>query len=121
MSYLDIDPRKPTEELLADIRSAAQQPGHPGLALLPFANLLVKVSGNAEETIKDLKQHISDLNEKNGRLQNWVVVLAIASLLATVIQTAVSLGYVTPANSTLPAVQKSPAIPAGADAKKTRG
>ena len=68
MSYLDSDPTKPTQELLGDIRAATQQPHFPGLPLLPFANLLVKVSTEASEAIEGLRAHITDLNEKNARL-----------------------------------------------------
>jgi hypothetical protein len=97
MSYLDADPTKPTQELLSDIRAATQQPHFPGLPLLPFANLLVKVSTEGSEAIEGLKAHISDLNEKNARLQWWVVALAIAALVSTLIQTVFSVAaYVAP-------------------------
>ncbi len=90
MSYLDTDPTKPKQELLADIRAAAQQPHFPGLPLLPFANLLVKVGAEASETIESLKSHITELNEKNAKLQWWVVGLAIAAFISAVVQTIVA-------------------------------
>jgi hypothetical protein len=97
MSYLDADSTKPTQDLLNDIRAATQQPHFPGLPLLPFANLLVKVSYEASEAIDGLKAHISDLNEKNAKLQWWVVALAVAALLSTIIQTIFSVAaYVSP-------------------------
>ena len=97
MSYLDSDPTKPTQELLGDIRAATQQPHFPGLPLLPFANLLVKVSTEASEAIEGLRAHITDLNEKNARLQWWVVALAIAALISTLVQTVVSIAaYIAP-------------------------
>ena len=97
MSYLDKDPTKPTQELLSDILAAAQQRHVPGLPLLPFANLLVKVSTEGSEAIEGLKAHITDLNEKNAKLQWWVVALAIAALLSTLIQTIFSVAaYVAP-------------------------
>jgi hypothetical protein len=90
MSYLDADPTKPTQELLSDIRAATQQPHFPGLPLLPFANLLIKVSTEGSEAIEGLKAHITELNEKNAKLQSWVVALAIAALVSTLIQTVFS-------------------------------
>lgn len=90
MSYLDTDPNLPTQELLNDIRAATQQAHFPGLPLLPFAKLLVKVSGDASETIEGLKNHITELNEKNAKLQWWVVALAIAAFVSTVVQTVIA-------------------------------
>ena len=111
MSYLDADPTKPTQELLSDIRSATQQPHFPGLPLLPFANLLVKVSTEGSEAIEGLKAHITDLNAKNAKLQWWVVALAIAALLSTLIQTIFSVAaYVTPPGGSQ-SVQASTAQP----------
>ena len=99
MSYLDTDPKKPTQELLADIRAATQQPHFPGLPLLPFANLLVKVGTEASETIESLKNHITELNEKNAKLQWWVVALAIAAFVSTVVQTVVAVAAFIPASA----------------------
>ena len=110
MSYLDADPTKPTQELLNDIRAATQQPHFPGLPLLPFASLLVKVSTEGGEAIEGLKAHITELNEKNAKLQWWVVALAIAALASTFIQTAFSVAaYVAPpGNSQSSQVQSRP-------------
>ena len=100
MSYFDADPTKPTQELLSDIRAATQQPHFPGLPLLPFANLLVKVSTEGSEAVEGLKAHITALNEKNGKLQWWVVALAIAALASTLIQTVFSVAaYIAPPGS----------------------
>ena len=97
MSYLNADPNKPTQELLSDIRAAAQQSHVPGLPLLPLANLLVKLGTEGSEAIDGLKAHITDLNEKNAKLQWWVVALAIAALLSTLIQTVFSIAaYISP-------------------------
>jgi hypothetical protein len=91
MSYLNTDPSVPKEDLLSAISAAATGQAHaPGLPLIPLATLLVKVSGEASETIADLKSHITELNRKNGRLQNWVIVLAVAALLATTVQAVVA-------------------------------
>ena len=90
MSYLNTDPTASKEDLLSAIRGAANQPHIPGLPLIPLATLLVKVSGEASESIADLKNHITELNKQNGRLQNWVVALALVALLATIVQTIVA-------------------------------
>ena len=50
MSYLDADPTKPTNEILNDVRAAAGQSHMPGLPLLPFATLLVRLSQEASVT-----------------------------------------------------------------------
>ena len=50
MSYLDADPTKPTTEILNDVRAAAGQSHMPGLPLLPFATLLVRLSQEASAT-----------------------------------------------------------------------
>jgi len=101
MSYFDTDPTKPTQELLNDIRAATQQAHFPGLPLLPFANLLVKVGAEASETIEGLKNHITELNEKNAKLQWWVVALAIAAFVSAVVQTVIAVVafLVTPPNA----------------------
>ena len=105
MSYLDADPSQPKEQILNDIRSAAQQSHMPGLPLLPFGALLVKVGGEASETIAELKNHITRLNDENSKLQRWVLVLAIAALISTVVQTAFGvLAYVYPPPSAQPTV-----------------
>ena len=90
MSMFNRDPSKPYSELLANVQAAVSQDHAPGLPLLPLATLLVKVSTEANETIADLKKHITDLNEKNGKLQWWVVALAMAALFATITQTAIA-------------------------------
>ena len=108
MSYLDADPTKPTQELLSDIREATQQPHFPGLPLLPFANLLVKVSTEGSEAIEELKAHITELNEKNAKLQWWVVALAIVALASTLVQTVFSVAaYVASPDSSHPSQAQS--------------
>ena len=100
MSYFDADPTKPTQELLRDIQAATQQPHFPGLPLLPFATLLVKVSTEGSEAIEGLKAHITELNQKNAKLQWWVVALAIAALVSTLVQTVFSIAaYIAPPGS----------------------
>lgn len=86
MSFFDTDPKKPIQGLLENVRSAAQQSHMPGLPLAPFATLLVRVSVEAHEAIESLKAHITSLNEKNAKLQWWVVALAIFSLIGTIAQ-----------------------------------
>lgn len=90
MGMFDTDPTKPYAELLGNVQQAVHQSHVPGLPLLPLATLLVKVSTETSETIADLKRHITDLNKKNGILQGWVVALAVAALLATIVQTSVA-------------------------------
>lgn len=98
MSSLDADPSKPKKELFNDILDAAvNQSQRPGLPLLPFGALLVKISEEASETITDLKNHITKLNEENAKLQWWVVALAVAALLSTLVQTVIAVtAYVYP-------------------------
>ena len=120
MSYLDADPKKPKQELLNDIRAATQQPHFPGLPLLPFASLLVKVSDEASETIESLKLHITALNEKNGKLQFWVVVLAVVSLVGTIVQTTFSVAaYVAPPPNAQPVLSQSSAAPPSSTLRPT--
>jgi len=101
MSFLDADPSKPKKELLNDILDAAvNQRQSPGLPLLPFGALLVKISEEASETITDLKNHITKLNEENAKLQWWVIALAVAALLSTLVQTVITVtAYVYPPTS----------------------
>lgn len=105
MSFTDADPSKPKKELINDIlQAAASQVDRQGLALVPFGALLVKISEEASETITDLKNHITKLNEENAKLQWWVVVLAVAALLSTLVQTVIAVtAYVYP-----PASMQSP-------------
>ncbi|MDO8369292.1 MAG: hypothetical protein Q7S71_01000 [Candidatus Nitrotoga sp.] len=91
MSYLDAKPTDSKESLLNDIMAAANQSHMPGLPLRPFAALVVKVADETAETVSDLKAHITNLNQQNARLQWWVVALAIAALIGTVVQTAAAL------------------------------
>ena len=44
------DPTKPTQDILNDVRAATQQSHMPGLPLLPFATLLVRLSQEASAT-----------------------------------------------------------------------
>ena len=38
-----------------------------------------------------LQRHITDLNTKNTTIQRWVIVLAVAALISTLVQTAVAI------------------------------
>lgn len=88
MSFLDAKPSDSKESLLNDIMVAAANQSHnAGLPLRPFAALVVKVADETAETVADLKAHITTLNEQNAKLQWWVVSLAIAALIGTVVQT----------------------------------
>ena len=90
MSFLDAKPSDSKDDLLRDIISAANQRHMPGLALRPFAALMVKVADETGETVADLKAHVTKLNEENAKLQWWVVALAIAALVSAVVQTLVA-------------------------------
>ena len=92
MSFIDAKPTDSKESLLSDITSAAVNQRHaPGLPLRPFAALMIQVANETSETVADLKAHISRLNTENAKLQGWVVALAIAALVSTIVQTAVAL------------------------------
>ena len=91
MSFLDAKPSDSKESLLNDIMSAANQSHMPGLPLRPLAALVVKVADETAETVANLKTHITHLNEQNEKLQWWVVALAVAALIGTVVQTAAAL------------------------------
>lgn len=90
MSFTDAKPTDSKENLLNDIFVAANQQHMPGLPLRPFAALMVKVANETGETVADLKAHITRLNDRNAKLQSWVVALALAALLSTIVQTAVA-------------------------------
>nr|WP_297500012.1 hypothetical protein [Ferrovum sp.] len=117
MSYLDADPSKSKKELVNDILVAAvNQSKKPGLPLLPFGALLVKISEEASETITDLKNHITKLNEENAKLQWWVIALAVAALLSTLVQTVIAVtAYIyPPASMQSPHLATLPPYPASA-------
>lgn len=70
MSYLDADPTKPTDEILNNVRVAAQtQTRMPSLALAPFAALLVRLSQEASATA-----------DKNLRIQKRMIVITLIVL-----------------------------------------
>lgn len=70
MSYLDADPTKPTQEILSDIRIAATGQSHmPGLPLLPFATLLVRLGQEASATA-----------DKNLLIQKRMIVITVIVL-----------------------------------------
>ncbi|MBC8018854.1 MAG: hypothetical protein H7X83_10105 [Verrucomicrobia bacterium] len=75
MSVLDRDPSKPSHEILADICEAATSQTQPGLAMLPFATLLVKLSREASETA-----------DKNLRIQKNIIWLTVIILLISISQ-----------------------------------
>lgn len=90
MALFDTDISKSDEELLSNIMAAVQQSHMPGLPFHPFSVLLIKISKKTGETIDDLKRHITELNHKNSTLQTWVMLLAIISLISTIIQTLIA-------------------------------
>ena len=75
MSYLDADPTKPTNEILNDILAAAGQRHAPGLPLLPFATLLVRLSQEASVTA-----------DKNLLIQKRMIVITLIVLAISVAQ-----------------------------------
>ena len=76
MSFLDADPNRPTAEILSDIRSAAAgQPHMPGLPLLPFATLLVRLSQEASATA-----------DKNLLIQKRMIAITIIVLAISIAQ-----------------------------------
>jgi hypothetical protein len=80
MSYLDADPTRPSEELLKDVQAAATTQTHmPGLALAPFAALLVKLSQEATITA-----------DKNLRIQRRMIWITLIVLLISIVQLGIS-------------------------------
>ena len=76
MSYFNIDPTRPVEELLGNVRRAAtEQTNVPGLALTPFATLLVRLSQDASLTA-----------DKNLRIQHRMIVITCLVLAITIAQ-----------------------------------
>lgn len=75
MSVLDTDTTRPSNAILSDIREAATSQMQPGLALLPFATLLVKLSEEASVTA-----------DKNLRIQKNMIRLTVIILLISVSQ-----------------------------------
>ena len=76
MSYLDADPSKSTEEILNNVRVAAQTQTHmPSLALAPFAALLVRLSQEASATA-----------DKNMLIQKRMIVITLIVLAISVAQ-----------------------------------
>ena len=108
MSFIDAKPSDSKEQLLLDIFAAANQAHVPGLPLRPFAALVVKVADETAQTVADLKAHITTLNEQNAKLQWWVVVLAVAALIGTAVQTGAAI-YALSASSSPAASTTSPA------------
>lgn len=76
MSYLDADPTKPTDEILNNVRVAAQTQTHmTSLALAPFAALLVRLSQEASATA-----------DKNLLIQKRMIVITLIVLAISVSQ-----------------------------------
>ncbi|MBI2276490.1 MAG: hypothetical protein HYU74_03990 [Dechloromonas sp.] len=75
MSYLDADPTKPTDEILNNVRVAAVQSHIPGLPLLPFATLLVRLS-----------QEASAAADKNLLIQKRMIVITVIVLAISIAQ-----------------------------------
>ena len=80
MSFFDTDPTKPTPELLSDIRSAANHHGQPGLPLIPFATLLVRLSQEASVTA-----------DKNIQIQRRMIIITLIVLAISVAQLVLAL------------------------------
>jgi len=78
---LDRDTTKPTKKLLADIMSAAVNQSHmPGLVLVPFATLLVRLSEEASQT-----------TNQNMKIQSRMIVLTSIILGITIVQLLVAI------------------------------
>jgi hypothetical protein len=76
MSFLDTDTTRPAQEILSDIRAAATQQTHmPGLPLLPFATLLVRLSQEASVTA-----------DKNILIQKRMITITLIVLAISVAQ-----------------------------------
>jgi len=110
MSYLDAKPSDSKESLLADIMSAANQSHMPGLPLRPLGALIVKVADETAGTVADLKAHITQLNEQNANLQWWVVALAVAALIGTVVQTTAAIYALSASGSPVSAQTSAPGV-----------
>lgn len=114
MSFLDAKPTDSKDSLLSDIVSAAVSQRHaPGLPLRPFAALMIKVGDETAVTVADLKGHITRLNDENAKLQWWVVALALAALVSTLVQTGIAL---LPLFSTGARVESSAKLPSNSTA-----
>lgn len=80
MSFTDADPTRPTQEILNDVKAAALTQTHmPGLALLPFATLLVRLSQDASVTA-----------DKNLLIQKRLIVITLIVLAISVAQLALA-------------------------------
>lgn len=71
---IDRDPNKPINVLLSDILMAAQQQGTPGLALVPMATLLVRLSNEASETSK------RNITIQNRMINITLIILGISAI-----------------------------------------
>ena len=76
---LGTDPTKPTQELLRDILAAAQQSHMPGLPLLPFATLLVRLSQESSATA-----------DKNLLIQKRMIIITLIVLGISIAQLALA-------------------------------
>lgn len=85
------DPEASFETLQNSLQQAAQQNVAPGLGLISHAAILIKTSKHTVKAVDELREEIRRLDSKNGKLQSWVISLAVASLLATCVQTYVAL------------------------------
>lgn len=75
MSFFDADPTRPTQEILSDVRSAVGQSHAPGLPLLPFATLLVRLSQDASVTA-----------DKNILIQKRMIIITLIVLAISIAQ-----------------------------------
>lgn len=103
------NPEASFDELQNSLHHAAQQSHSPGLGLISHAAILIKASNRTVIAVDELRAEIRRLDSKNGKLQNWVIGLAIASLLATCVQTYVALSP-SSASLTLHGAQKPIAV-----------
>ncbi|MDP3608001.1 MAG: hypothetical protein DID89_2727546010 [Candidatus Nitrotoga sp. CP45] len=79
MSMFDADPTKTSQQILNDVREATHQSHMPGLPLLPFATLLVRLSHEASATA-----------DKNLLIQKRMIVITLIVLAISVAQLALA-------------------------------
>jgi len=94
------DPNKSKDDLFRDMHGAAGQRVGAPYALGHAAALMVKVAGENNAAITDLKDHISKLNDRNTTLQSAVTKLTwVAVILAGLQVMLAALPYFAPSAS----------------------
>ena len=89
---LNADPNSSFEDLQRSLMVAVStNTQFPALGLISHAAILIKTSKNTVDAVDELREEIRRLDSKNGKLQNWVIGLAVVSLFATCVQTFVAL------------------------------